>query len=1139
MPAIPSIDKRLVGIPFAKGLSQREDARWLAPGSLLTANNAVHPKTNVVAKRPGSLLLERAGVIPTNAGSGSESVSLVTGRRLFTYLGILAIVGADAWTDAVWTYDDNAFNISGTPGRPLLMDRVPETTISPPDVISSGAANESNTATGRVVQIDTVVANGYELHVWGIGDVTGGGGADIWYSVRNASTGAAVVSGQKLLSLGIHSGIDVPKLTLVGTTAVLTYSSNASTDGNIYARVLQLADFPFVSWSTETRANLNVGDAAYATGIWSTAAYDVAVSTGEANVMALIYEANLPTFGNSLVLVRLAVLGTGVSVLSSVILADSQWNTDSKPVVQGFALRTDFTTGEAAFTYSWVSATPTCRVSFGILAWPAFSTIAITQNLLTSGAFNAAIVLDLERIGTIGALVQCYKVAFSPGQTTWRNGDAASVWPFIMTFVVSNVGGVATVAAHQPRVTWNVTLASRILPLNGIGYMVGYVPSDVQGSFFLFAEDAWGDVATPNQTSGFARGDFPLRLVGNLGPRQANVQTFTSGTMGLGTVQFSRVATHIPLNPNASGGLVYQTVIPRDTSPITSAPARYQVDFASPRAYPWAQLGGNVFIGGGCPSCFDGGQVFELGFPVFPILNLDVQSSGGGVAGTYSYCAVYQWTDRAGQVHTSARAVPSQVTLTTGQSVIAVVGIPGFSARMKAINASTATAGAGVGPQAQLPQRPSVRVILYRTQAGESVYHQVAPTAAVQLDSESVSLTDAWVADVDLAAQPLLYGDGSLNGTLDDECPPAWQHVVAHQNRVFGIDGNRLWSTKAFTTGEGSGVNELTVVTVDDGPNDLTALASMDGNLILFKRDRILYMSGQGPGDDGGSNDWSPPTRITADMGCVDWRSVVVTPQGCWFLSDAGLRLLSRDLQVMQETHVEDAIAANPFITSAVIHPNRNRVLWTANVDDVSVPRTGIGLDHDYVLDSWLTSSASDGASVQGAVSGVVSSVPTTAFGLPDVEPTYHWLQADGTVHRESPSGYLDGAVYAPTTIETAWIKGDGLEAFARFRRLMVTWQNNDPHQLAVFVAYDYGPTYYLMGTITAAQMLAMATPLCQVSFQLPRQRAESVRFKLVDAPDGVMAPVTGQGPTLISLGLEYAAYTNKRLARVPTAQRR
>ena len=48
-------------------------------------------------------------------------------------------------------------------------------------------------------------------------------------------------------------------------------------------------------------------------------------------------------------------------------------------------------------------------------------------------------------------------------------------------------------------------------------------------------------------------------------------------------------------------------------------------------------------------------------------------------------------------------------------------------------NAASATNG--VGPQAGLPQRRSIQVILYRTQNGGNVYRQVAAPAVVKMSA--------------------------------------------------------------------------------------------------------------------------------------------------------------------------------------------------------------------------------------------------------------------------------------------------------------------------------------------------------------------------------------------------------------------
>ena len=416
-------------------------------------------------------------------------------------------------------------------------------------------------------------------------------------------------------------------------------------------------------------------------------------------------------------------------------------------------------------------------------------------------------------------------------------------------------------------------------------------------------------------------------------------------------------------------------------------------------------------------------------------------------------------------------------------------------------------------------------------------------------------------SDVQIGTNRLLYNqglDGVAQGSiLDTLTPPAFQGLRVHKNRYFGIDGNNVWGSKELVDGEGAGFNELMAFSWYDGPGFITAAESLDDKFILWKADRVGYITGEGPEDDGGQNDWSPVTTIASDTGCIDWRSVVITSKGIRFLSATGYRLLTRELQVVPVPDVEDVLtpaarATNgpPVVTSSIQHPTEGRVVTTlqGSTSD-QLESAGTWLNEDYILDSWTTfQMASAGAPPAGAVGACVANLPISAFtpggaAVAGVEPVYCFITQGGSVYAECQDvvtgNYMDGALFVPTTIETSWINSGGIENFHRFRRLQVVWRNMDPHQLLVYVAYDYTPTYYLMGTVTAAQMAAQQNnPLCQELFSLPRRRAEAVRFKIVDAADATTAPVTGQGALLISMGLEIATYTNSRTNRLPATQR-
>jgi len=80
-------------------------------------------------------------------------------------------------------------------------------------------------------------------------------------------------------------------------------------------------------------------------------------------------------------------------------------------------------------------------------------------------------------------------------------------------------------------------------------------------------------------------------------------------------------------------------------------------------------LGNNLHISGGIVSMYDGQNIVEKGFNLYPE-GLSVTSSFGGGSlsdGSYQYSAIYEWTDAQGQIHQSAPSIP--IDLDTTNSV--------------------------------------------------------------------------------------------------------------------------------------------------------------------------------------------------------------------------------------------------------------------------------------------------------------------------------------------------------------------------------------------------------------------------------------------------------------------------------------
>ncbi len=1118
----PSTIRQLLSIPFARGLSQHEAPEYLAPGGSVTARNAIHPKINRLAKRQGFVPQPTLGIFPATGQGASVSVSMSTGRRLGNWNNKLFAIARDlTWADAVWIFDDNG-------PLPVLLDRAPEVYCEPPDLLS-GVASAATLGSPlvRATQMDQAIIGDYEVTV-STTFIPTNSTYTISYMVRDASTFEVLEASQTLMVQAPDTGTpDIPKLVVTGNFVTLCFVTSAF---NIYAMTKDMSA-PGNPWLAPVRINNVLNEVSMIVGSNDTAVYDVTTSIGETTKFALAYTANNGGT-KTIVLSRIDTTGGVISIASTAGGVDSTWVSDGKPPVISIALRADAGANELALVMSY-TAVATPRVTIGLYSWPALANTATQLNLagtpgpLVATSFTACAV---ERIGLVAGKVS-YKVMFSAFLGSWENGSIIN--PCVASYIAFNNSGAMAHATNNPRVTWGLHLWSRILPLNGIAYVVCQVPSAEQGSFFLMADDAWADITCTNNSGS----NSPMRIVANLSVRQSSIINSTI----LGQVALtSRVQTHIPLNPFYGQ---YQAVIPRDTGPTSCAPSMTRLDFSSSKSYQCAQLGETTLLSGGCPSQFDGSQVFEVGFPVFPVVNATAGGGGSGTipSGTYSYICLYKWEDARGQVHLSPRSVAVNVICAANDSVTLNVSTLGYSNRCKAQNAPF-LAGSGsvtVGPQANLPRRRPIEVAVYRTTlTSPTTYYQLFAGFQQVLQNPTVNIADSGaISDAVLATHPLLYGDGTNGapGILDRNCPPACQGVVVHQNRAFFLDGPNVWPTQVFTAYEGLGVNENIAFSVDDGPGALTAGASMDGHLVLYKADRLFFMDGIGPNDSGGANDWQPPLRIASDCGCVDWRSVVTTPQGTYFLSRQGERVLTRDLQVTPLPIIENELALYPTPTSAVMHQTQNRMLLTL----MGVEFAGEMVGHDYLVDSWTTSIVTGAGAPRAFVSAVVAN---QSVGTSEVS-TYYALQPSGVVLAESATSNLDGSTYVPLTYESAWVHAEGIEGFARFRRLMVTWQNADPHQLLVYVAYDMAPfgdapTYYLIGTVTATMMAAMTTPMCEVAFPLPRQRAQAVRFKLVDAADGTVPAVTGAGPVLISLGLEVAIYQQKRFGRVSAAQR-
>ncbi len=1102
------------------GLSQKSDARWLKSPAMLSATNAVKLKAETMQKRPGFAALN---INSTQLPLGTQKYRMDVGRRLAARQGVLTmfadpvgLVTGELYPTMIWQHDEQL-------GTPQPYDLVPETAVAPGIQV---AAYEQS-----MPEMDEIIVNGMRVTVFLV-DLTGAGQPTPYYCIQDAATNEYIATPQPAVSAGNYASPKLCTATLSGITyAVLCYIDAAQT--TIFATSLSLAN-PTGNWcAPQSLVTSGLG----------TLIFDSSNVVGDATSFVLAYALNTSGVGVSCA-IRVARCNLASNSLPQVNLtgtiSDAQYNTDSNPALDGICVRGDNNGGYVWIGYAYRHGGVGRRVRAAAQTYPTVTGVfAAPFAVESTGDTQNVGLMDIELVGNYtstnqGLLLDVHCIAWSP-KSQLMNGGSQTVTQFIKTAHVNKNQGLIS---NQPRETFNLTLASRFITVNDRAYVGAYINSPVQGGYCLLAVDYWtdSDTSTP----------YPMRYVACIAPRLASGPPGTSGAFAT-----HAVLPHLAHNPSAPGGTVLEWCVSQNKTQTINAPTVYQIDFNAPKNYAAAELGGNLAYACGVPSGFDGEKSFELGFPYRPeqlstSVAASAQANGNITNGTYSYVAIYEQRDKYGQVHRSGRSPAVSATVVVngaGPNAQVAVTIPTMSISGRQ-RPSPTTAGTS-DPIGQYPAPAPVVIRVYRTTAGGSVYYscdttdQVSSTAVAQFNSLSVgniTLTDK-IADAQLQSNPLLYGDGGLgiNGSsLDNLCAPSFQHIITHKNRLWGVDGSNIWYSKAFTTGEGSAFNESFAFSVDDGSGPVTALASLDDKLIIFKRTGVYYVTGDGPTDGNGQNDFSPPQKITSSVGCKDWRCVMTRSAGVMFWSDRGQYILTRDLQVTPLPAVEDAITANPVPTSAVIHPTTSRLVWTANTDDTSSPRSGIGISYDDVLDSWTTWQGIPSNAAEGAVSAAVAGASVAGV----ITPTYHWQRANGTIMRELGAGaasFEDAGQFVTSTYRTPWIVGSDIQAFARFRRLFVAFQMPDRCGIKVYAAWDFNETDSLIGSFTSTQILAFASPLPQIRVPLPRHRAESVRFTIQDTFDA--AGATGQGIVLLGLTLEVGLYTNQRGVRLPAAQ--
>jgi hypothetical protein len=362
---------------------------------------------------------------------------------------------------------------------------------------------------------------------------------------------------------------------------------------------------------------------------------------------------------------------------------------------------------------------------------------------------------------------------------------------------------------------------------------------------------------------------------------------------------------------------------------------------------------------------------------------------------------------------------------------------------------------------------------------------------ANSLTADTISFVDE-MPDTTLITKELDYQN---SGELQNICATSPAVLCHGADRLFSAAAGSLDTvTHSKLHFDGDAVaysDEYDPITADRFGGPVTAIASLNDNVIVFKASRIYFVEGDGPSNLG-TGSWSPTREITADCGCIDQRSVVSMPNGLMFQSEKGFYLLGGDFSVTYVGADVERYNSQTF-TGATLMADRNQVLFLAS--------DGKSLLYDYYFKQWSTWSNYEGEAAilwKGA---------------------YCRLGSDGKVYKES-TGYHDAGAEIRRIVKTAPIKNPfSAQGYMRVRYFEILGEYKSPHRMRVTVFFNYEPgmdsysfewnpadamnvTAYGDGLYGDGYYGGAGSAVYQLGHETRMQKCQSIQIQMEDIPE-------------------------------------
>lgn len=516
----------------------------------------------------------------------------------------------------------------------------------------------------------------------------------------------------------------------------------------------------------------------------------------------------------------------------------------------------------------------------------------------------------------------------------------------------------------------------------------------LQNTYMLYRDDGTlVSKATQNNAAGFPATALKINL-----PNVALVS---------GTTQFAWIGSFRRIISNA----VYEARVPRDIV----------FTFDSNDARRCARLGRTCYISGGLVSQYDGTNIYEVGYLVFPWALSSTLFGAGAIAdGTYAYKSTWRMNNAQGEVDRSTTANVAVKVLSGGGGETIQSFIPLYTSRKLSVPLAIEIW--------RTQKNPTIDSDFYLDSGidpsvltGDNCYVVNDPTQANQTLKDNL-------ADAALAVLQTNPENGSV---LEYLPPPAATIIAASATRLFlsGIPGqpNTVVYSRQRQENEVASFNDALSIDIPPEGGDITALGFINECLVVFRENAVYFApSGFDGGFDntGGGSNFGPVQRVPGKLGAVNQESIALADAGLFFKSSQGYAILNRGFTVDEVgLPVEDF--KSEALLAVDVMPNQRQIRC------LSASRM---LVYDTLIREWSEWT-------------VANAVHSTTWNNGHVYMTL-------TQPRQQDTSYA--ALTYGLDVELGWFKTNGLQGFGRVRRIGLLGEFRTACIVRTRIAYDY-----------------------------------------------------------------------------------